>query len=244
MNEPVPRRYVDQLRLYELRAIRDHLPRRGRVLDLGSGSGFHAALLASWGYDVEAIDVAGRRLPDVTYFDVAEYDGRTIPFADAAFDVVLASHVLAHLADASRVLAEVRRVLRPDGVAIFIVPTTSWRVWTSLFYPLAHAKRLMFAGRGGGTPEPPRPLTRKRLLNAVISPPLGAAPTSFHELSRFRRSHWRKLLNQNGLCVVRMLPGPLYYTGHLLLPLSMTARRLLSHLLGAATIVWITKVTG
>jgi SAM-dependent methyltransferase len=244
MNEPVPRRYVDQLRLQELRTIRGQFPPAARVLDLGSGSGFQAALLASWGCDVDAIDVAGRRVPEVTYFNVHEYDGHTIPCSSAAFDAVLASHVLAHLPDAPEILAEIRRVLKPDGVAIFVVPTATWRLWTLVSYPLAHAKRLLFTSRSGGAPEPPRPLSRRRLLNAFLSPPLGTAPTSFHELIRFRRKHWRRLLNQNGFRVVRMLPATLYYTGHLLLPLSMTARRRFAHVLGSAAIIWITTVNG
>lgn len=244
MNEPVPRRYVDRLRLHELRAIRDQLPAGGRVLDLGSGSGFHAALLASWGYDVDAIDIAGRSVPGVAYFDVAEYDGRTLPFPDGLFDAVLASHVLAHLRDVDEVLAEVRRVLKPGGLAIFIVPTATWRIWTSIFYPLAHAKRLLLTSGGESAPQPRRPLTWGRLVNALVSPPLGTAPSSFHELIRFRRTHWRTLLTRNGLRVVKVVPGALYYTGHLLLPLSITARRQLSRVLGSAIVAWITKVAG
>ena len=62
---------------------------------------------------------------------LAEYDGRVLPFPDAVLDVVLTSHVLAHLRNAPNA-CEVRRVLKPRGVAISIVPTATWRIWTSL----------------------------------------------------------------------------------------------------------------
>jgi predicted SAM-dependent methyltransferase len=49
-------------------------------------------------------------------------DLRALPFADHSFDVVYASHVLEHIKDDARVLAEVKRVLRPGGLAVLPVP--------------------------------------------------------------------------------------------------------------------------
>lgn len=51
--------------------------------------------------------------------DGAEYavvDAQDLPFADESFDVVLASHMLYHVPDRPRALAEIRRVLVPAGV--------------------------------------------------------------------------------------------------------------------------------
>ncbi len=45
-----------------------------------------------------------------------------LPFPDASYDAVLASHVLEHIADDRRALREVRRVLRPGGFAALPVP--------------------------------------------------------------------------------------------------------------------------
>jgi ubiquinone/menaquinone biosynthesis C-methylase UbiE len=50
--------------------------------------------------------------------DRAEYavaDVRELPFADGSFDAVIANHMLFHVADRPRALAEIARVLRPGG---------------------------------------------------------------------------------------------------------------------------------
>ena len=45
-----------------------------------------------------------------------------LPFPDASFDAVIANHVLEHIADDRLAMREIRRVLRPDGLAILSVP--------------------------------------------------------------------------------------------------------------------------
>lgn len=49
-------------------------------------------------------------------------DVTDIGFPDDAFDVICCSHVLEHVPDDRRALAELRRVLRPHGWAILLVP--------------------------------------------------------------------------------------------------------------------------
>jgi SAM-dependent methyltransferase len=46
-----------------------------------------------------------------------------LSFADAAFDVVLTSDVLEHVANLDRALAEIRRVLKPAASHVFTVPS-------------------------------------------------------------------------------------------------------------------------
>lgn len=54
--------------------------------------------------------------------DIERLDITAIPFSDGSFDLVLANHVMEHVADDLRALAEVRRVLRPGGRAILQTP--------------------------------------------------------------------------------------------------------------------------
>ncbi len=49
-------------------------------------------------------------------------DIQQLPFADATYDVVFASHVLEHIVDDEKALSEIRRVLKPRGIAILPVP--------------------------------------------------------------------------------------------------------------------------
>ena len=41
-----------------------------------------------------------------------------LPYEDGAFDLVMAAHVLEHLADPHRALAEMVRVLKPGGILL------------------------------------------------------------------------------------------------------------------------------
>jgi SAM-dependent methyltransferase len=98
-------------------------PPGGRVLDVGCGPGHVAAHLATRGLDVTGIDLdpgmieqARRRLGSRATLAVA--DVAALPFEDASFDVVMSTLSMHHWADTPAGLAEIARVLRPDGVAL------------------------------------------------------------------------------------------------------------------------------
>ncbi|MFB7512131.1 class I SAM-dependent methyltransferase [Streptomyces sp. NPDC056144] len=92
-----------------------------RILDAGCGAGPLTAALRERGAVVSGIDssagilaLARRRLGDGADLRVADLRD-PLPFADGAFDDVVASLVLHYLEDWGPTLAEVRRVLRPGG---------------------------------------------------------------------------------------------------------------------------------
>ncbi len=45
-----------------------------------------------------------------------------LPFRDAEFDAVICNHVLEHIPDDRLAMRELRRILRPGGVAVLMVP--------------------------------------------------------------------------------------------------------------------------
>ncbi|MFC5176061.1 class I SAM-dependent methyltransferase [Nocardioides taihuensis] len=98
-----------------------------RILDAGCGSGPLAAALRDrgavvTGFDASAamVDLARRRLGEDADVRVADL-AAPLPYADAAFDDVVASLVLHYLEDWSGPLAELRRVLEPGGRLILAV---------------------------------------------------------------------------------------------------------------------------
>jgi len=111
------------------------LSAKQRVLDIGTGNGQIAAAL-SLHCELVAVDVVdqrthGRGLPFITA-------ARDLPFPDASFDLVISNHVIEHTGDPAQHLHEIRRVLRPNGVAYLATPNRwwPWEVHTRL--PLLH----------------------------------------------------------------------------------------------------------
>ncbi len=103
-------------RIVQLAAIEPGM----KVLDLATGTGGVAREAAANGADVIGIDVSSRMLararqlcPSRVSFQLAE--ASALPLANAAFDVATCSFGLSHMPHASRVLSEVRRVLKPGG---------------------------------------------------------------------------------------------------------------------------------
>ncbi|HEU0317151.1 MAG TPA: class I SAM-dependent methyltransferase, partial [Solirubrobacteraceae bacterium] len=91
----------------------------GRVLDLGCGIGHSYELLApreTVGLDRDAGALEGQARLTVVG------DMRDLPFDGASFAAVVSVHSIEHVPDARPVVAEVIRVLEPDGVAIFVTP--------------------------------------------------------------------------------------------------------------------------
>jgi SAM-dependent methyltransferase len=106
------------------------LPKTASILEIGCSGGPLMQRLSSTGYtDLTGIDVseAGiavarqRGIPNVSCMD-----GAHLEFADASFDLVIASDVLEHIEDEAQALREWMRVLRPGGQLLVFVPAFSF----------------------------------------------------------------------------------------------------------------------
>lgn len=53
---------------------------------------------------------------------MVHFDAHAIPYRDNTFDVVIANHILEHVQDDRRVMAEMYRVMKPGGFGVFQVP--------------------------------------------------------------------------------------------------------------------------
>lgn len=109
--------------------IRDRLLERarGEVLEIGGGTGANLAHYR----DVERVVVAepdaemrrrleGRVALANVKVEVVDARAERLPFPDDSFDTVVSTLVLCTVEDPDRVLAEIRRVLRPKGAFLFL----------------------------------------------------------------------------------------------------------------------------
>ena len=64
--------------------------------------------------------------------EIERVDIEAMPFGDGAFDLVIANHVLEHVEDDRRALAEIHRVIKPRGAAILQTPYSAilHRTWS------------------------------------------------------------------------------------------------------------------
>jgi SAM-dependent methyltransferase len=150
----------------------------GAVLDVGCGTSEITARLAeAWprasfvGIDLEEPHLARARLRCAQFRSRVRFetgDAMAMSFGDATFDFVVCRHLLQAVPDAARVLAEIRRVLRPGGrvhliaedYGMLVVPPDGARFRRILAAPAAALRRrgrLRSPRRPQGVHAAPRP---------------------------------------------------------------------------------------
>lgn len=108
--------------------------KNARVLDLGCGIGLTFAILAqnfinSIGCDVGEKEISATKilLKNLNLKNrLAIYDGKHLPFTDKSFDIVTSIEVIEHVDNPAKMLQEIRRVLKPDGILHI---TTANKLW-------------------------------------------------------------------------------------------------------------------
>lgn len=90
-----------------------------KLLDIGFGKGNHLIGFSRLGLDVSGIDNHKSVLKNTKYCDLEK---ENIPFDSNHFDFIFSKSVLEHIINTNNVLRESLRVLKPYGMAIFLVP--------------------------------------------------------------------------------------------------------------------------
>jgi len=112
---------------------------KGKLLDIGCGSGNYLEILNSWGWQAEGVEISkqaaaagrnnGLRIKQGTLFSVK--------YAKNSFDVIRFSHALEHVPSPRLELLETKRILKKFGFVKIFVPnidSLTFRIFRSYWY--------------------------------------------------------------------------------------------------------------
>jgi hypothetical protein len=155
--------------------------------------------------------------------------------------------VLEHVPDLARMHAEIHRVLAPNGYCIHVLPTHTWRFWTTL---TSYLEAVSFSVSSLPQLLPhalPRGAELRRLGQAwyrtarhtvglCLPRRHGERGNVVSELWLFHPAWWRRNFERNGFVVVRDEPMGLFYTGVMLMRrrLRLATRARLAGVLGSS----------
>jgi len=125
-----------------------------RVLDAGCGGGLVARTLAEAGAVVVGLDrslgslrvARGAVGPRDGSFHPVRGQLERLPFADGAFDVVVAADVLEHVPDLPAAVGEIARVLTPGGSLAFDTINRTFWAWFTVLWGAERVLRLVPRG--------------------------------------------------------------------------------------------------
>lgn len=247
--------HLENIRVHELNCVLPYFNPPGKVLELGAGSGWQAKKIEALGNTVSAIDLKESSYANDRIFPVIDYNGKDIPFDDNTFDYVFSSNVLEHVSHIDEMNTEIKRVLKKDGIAVHILPSSSWRIWTTLTHYIWLAKKvsltalsLAYKPTGKDTPvndgshTPPQ--QNAVSIRRVLLPNLhGERGNVVSEIYYFSRAYWKKAFTRSGFTIKEISETKLVYTGNSTLDhkLPISTRRALSGILGSSCNIFVLK---
>ncbi len=143
IKENVFQRYWHKRRFEEVSKLID--PVVGIVLDVGSADGMFTKVILDKskakkvvGIDVlkSSVDWANKHWKKNKRLEFKVSDAHSLAFESNIFSAVFALEVLEHVHKPKEVIGQIKRVLKKDGYAVFLVPTDSllfrliWFFWT------------------------------------------------------------------------------------------------------------------
>ena len=116
-----------QVRDYDVtrKLLNSLYPRRGKLLEIGSGFGFLLAAFKADGWDVQGVDPNRQACKFASQFNHIDARPGTLEemaYDNETFDVVVMNHVIEHLPDPLAALKEINRVVRHSGHVVIETP--------------------------------------------------------------------------------------------------------------------------
>jgi len=115
---------------------------QGRILDLGCGSGRLLVLFLEKGWEVYGVDIS-----KAACISTKKKVGKNVfcgeledqNFPSDFFDMVILWHVIEHIPDPRKVLKEIRRILKKDGILVLALPnieSLQFKIFRKYWFPL------------------------------------------------------------------------------------------------------------
>jgi len=109
----------------------------GRVLDCGCNDGYGLEIMSKSSPEIvgldlseEALEAARRRFNGRV--ELVLYDGHKAPLPDASFDMITSFQCIEHVVDYETYLSDIRRLLKPGGIALFSTPNAHIRLYPGM----------------------------------------------------------------------------------------------------------------
>ncbi len=105
------------------------LPTRGRVLDVGCGTGKAGPWLIARGLEYEGVDISANAVELARAAGMRASlieDASRLPFESNSFDAAICIEVLEHLFSPLNALVEINRILKPGGTLVVTAPNVAY----------------------------------------------------------------------------------------------------------------------
>ena len=135
--------------------------KKGKLLDVGCGSGLFMKAVSDQGYDIYGIDVSSKALSfarDEFKLDVQEKSLNDLIKENRRFDIITLWHVLEHFINPVEELEKIRTLLNENGVCLIEVPN-----YNSIKFKLSNNK-----WKGGNHPLYHRTFFTSKTLKETI----------------------------------------------------------------------------
>ena len=210
------KKWIEYIRNQELEYIKEILEnsKKKHILEIGGKDGYFAKILTDWGFEVISIDID----PISTYFDVKKMSATNLEFKSNTFEIVLSSHVIAHIKDKKLLFKEINRVLKTNGIIIHIVPSNWWSIITNFWHYILLPKYLFQKSKKNKSliknEVKIKNYKKSRIKNLLLYHPLGVDKSFIVEIVKFSKKNWRNLFISFEYIINNQLNGPLVYSGY------------------------------
>jgi len=106
---------------------------KSKILDIGCGSGYLGHILHKKSKLYIGIDFVDERVIKDSVF--IKTNALNVPFRNNSFDIIICNHVIEHVNDQKKLLYEIDRLLKKDGICYITCPNKLWPIEPHLKLP-------------------------------------------------------------------------------------------------------------